>query len=375
MITMCPVIFDKEHLKTLFDALSRTYTVIGPRLRNGVIVVDEITFNDIPFGYSDHEEPGLYRTQKEGRNLFSFTIGPDSLKKFLHSSYKPLFSFDKTKQSYSVEPCKDNKKAQAFFGVKSCDLSALSVLDRVFSSLKNTSHGAQIFEYTRARQQAFIVAVNCIRAGNNCFCASMDSGPEVKDGYDIALTELETVFLAEAGSEKGKNIIETLPIQKAGAEVIAQRQNVIEECRLSMKKTIKTDDLPEFLYRHFDSPRWKEVAKRCLACGNCTLVCPTCFCNSIFDYVTLSGIKSSHEYRGQRIRAWDCCFSANFARVHGGNFRHSRRARYRHWMNHKLAYWIEEFGVSGCVGCGRCITWCPVGIDITEELQALRENH
>jgi sulfhydrogenase subunit beta (sulfur reductase) len=372
---MYPVIFDKQHLNKIFDILRNKYIIIGSRLRDGVIVLDELNYNDIPIGYSEHEEPGGYRLHKEGSGLFSFTHGPDSLKKFLHLPYKHLCSFEKTQQNYRAAKCTEDEQLHAFFGVKSCDIAALKVLDRVFGSIENRLMDVSGFEYTRKRQKAFIVAVNCTRAGNTCFCASMNTGPEVKDGYDIGLTELESVFLAEAGSERGKSIIESLPIRKAEPDVLVQKEKVLENCRSSMKRSMKTNDLPEFLYRNFDSPRWKETARRCLACGNCTLVCPTCFCNSVFDCVTLSGIKSSNDYRGQRIRSWDSCFFANFARVHGGNFRLSRKARYRHWINHKLAYWIEEFGVSGCVGCGRCITWCPVGIDITEELQALRDYH
>jgi sulfhydrogenase subunit beta (sulfur reductase) len=147
----------------------------------------------------------------------------------------------------------------------------------------------------------------------------------------------------------------------------------ISRCREAMTKKMKTGDLPGLLYRNSEHPRWAEIAERDLGCGNCTMVCPTCFCNSSFDTVSVQAISSNlREFSGVRRRSWDSCFSKNFARVHGGNFRPSRRARYRHWMTHKLAYWIDQFGRPGCVGCGRCITWCPVGIDITRELEELR---
>jgi sulfhydrogenase subunit beta (sulfur reductase) len=108
------------------------------------------------------------------------------------------------------------------------------------------------------------------------------------------------------------------------------------------------------------------VASRCLGCANCTLACPTCFCASVSDTTDLEGETAA------RVRRWDSCFTLDHSYIHGGSVRASLRARYRQWLTHKLASWIDQFGVSGCVGCGRCITWCPVGIDITEEVAAIR---
>jgi len=136
-----------------------------------------------------------------------------------------------------------------------------------------------------------------------------------------------------------------------------------------MGRHLDTEGLKERLDRSYEVPHWDEVAKRCLACGNCTMVCPTCFCATMEDTGDLGNTLT------ERRRVWDSCFSIEFSYVHGGSVRTSAGARYRQWITHKLAAWHHQFGVSGCVGCGRCITWCPAGIDITAEAAAVLRGH
>jgi sulfhydrogenase subunit beta (sulfur reductase) len=112
-------------------------------------------------------------------------------------------------------------------------------------------------------------------------------------------------------------------------------------------------------------PRWDDVAKRCLSCTNCTMVCPTCFCSTVNEVNDLAGEKTTRE------RVWESCFNEEHSHTAGGAVHPTTKSRYRQWLTHKLATWIDQFGTSGCVGCGRCITWCPVGIDITEEVAAM----
>ena len=135
-----------------------------------------------------------------------------------------------------------------------------------------------------------------------------------------------------------------------------------------MGRALDTGNIQGLLYENAEHPRWEQVAQRCLTCGNCTMVCPTCFCTTVEDTTNLAGDQAA------RTRRWDSCFSLDFSYIHGGPVRSSTRARYRHWITHKFAAWIDQFGSSGCVGCGRCITWCPVGIDVTEEIRSLREQ-
>ena len=126
------------------------------------------------------------------------------------------------------------------------------------------------------------------------------------------------------------------------------------------------NNLQALLYRNYNNERWQDLAQRCLDCGNCTMACPTCFCSKVEDITDLTGDHA------ERWREWDSCFTMDFSYIHGGSVRATTRSRYRQWLVHKLATWLDQFGSSGCVGCGRCITWCPVGIDLTEEVRLIR---
>jgi ferredoxin len=224
--------------------------------------------------------------------------------------------------------------------------------------------------YKIRRDHAFIVAVNCGQAGGTCFCVSMDAGPKVDAGFDLALTELieegSHMFVLEVGSAAGADMVKDLPGRPASEEEIKAAEEVVARTKGQMERSLDTSGLKELLQANPNHPRWEEVAQRCLTCGNCTNVCPTCFCTTVDDTTDLAGATA------ERVRRWDSCFTLDFSYIHGGSVRNSARSRYRQWMTHKLAHWIDQFGSSGCVGCGRCITWCPVGIDITEEAAAIR---
>src|SRR6266487_5651279 len=147
-----------------------------------------------------------------------------------------------------------------------------------------------------------------------------------------------------------------------------QARRIVQKTSEQMGRSLDTTEIKDLLYRNMEHPRWDEVATRCLSCTNCTMVCPTCFCTTVEDTSDLAGENA------ERWRKWDSCFDTSFSYISGGSIRSSVKSRYRQWMTHKLASWIDQFGTSGCVGCGRCITWCPVGIDITEEVRAIRES-
>jgi ferredoxin len=163
-------------------------------------------------------------------------------------------------------------------------------------------------------------------------------------------------------------VLTEIPHSQAGTEDIAQAAAVVARTAASMGRTMEAGGVKDLLLRNLQHPRWEDVAERCLTCGNCTMVCPTCFCTAMEDASDVSGQTAS------RSRRWDSCFTTDFSYIHGGSVRTSAKSRYRQWMTHKLATWFDQFGTSGCVGCGRCITWCPVGIDITEEVRAIRDS-
>ena len=360
----------KEDLSCVFDQLRASHRVIGPKIEGGVIVLAEIDVHDIPTGFEDHQAAGNYSLIRSDRpEIFSFSVGPDSFKRFLHPPVSEMFTFRRSRTSITITPPGREEKPLAFIGIRACDLSAMKLYDRIFleGPVKDNT-------YASLRSNAFIIAVNCCRPGDNCFCSSMGTGPEVKDGYDIVLTELRDSFLVESGTVRGQDLLARLALEEATGIDVDEKAERTGACIRAMKKSIRAEELPRLIYRNLDHPRWADIAKRDLECGNCTQVCPTCFCNATYDLVRLSQVSFKPPgLSGVRVRKWDSCFSRNFGRVHGGNFRPSRRARYRQWMSHKLAYTIEQFGLPGCVGCGRCITWCPAGIDITMELEALKD--
>jgi ferredoxin len=200
----------------------------------------------------------------------------------------------------------------------------------------------------------------------------MGTGPVAERGFDLALTELiddsRHSFVVEVGSERGAEVLSDVPSQTAQDPDRASAAAVHARTASQMGRELDVTDIKGLLYRNYEHPRWDEVAERCLTCGNCTMVCPTCFCTTVEDLTDLEG---EHVERQQR---WDSCFTVDYSQIHGGAVRASARSRYRQWMTHKLATWWDQFGTSGCVGCGRCITWCPVGIDITEEARAIRDS-
>jgi sulfhydrogenase subunit beta (sulfur reductase) len=363
-----PVVVRAEDLDVLFDALrARGYTVVGPTLRQEAIIYDELPSADsLPMGWTDEQAPGSYRLKRrEDDALFGYAVGPHSWKRFLFPPVTPLFSASRDGRAMLTEDPEPPAPRYAFIGVRACELAAIDVQDRVF-----VGAGGQDPVYGARRSDAFLVAVNCAEAGGTCFCVSMGTGPKVTAGYDLALTELlsgsEHAFLVEVGSERGAEVIRELRTTPAADEHVRAADRVVERTAASMGREMETDGIKDLLYRNLEHARWDDVAARCLACGNCTLACPTCFCSTVEDGSDLGGDG------GSRQRVWDSCFTLDHSYLHGGSVRVSTRSRYRQWMTHKLATWIDQFGTSGCVGCGRCITWCPVGIDITEEVAAIR---
>jgi ferredoxin len=261
------------------------------------------------------------------------------------------------------KPAQETIPLRAFIGVRACELSAIGIQDRVF--LSGEFHDPH---YMRRRERIFILAANCGRAYSTCFCSSMKTGPKVTEGFDLALTELPNAFVMEVGSEMGSEMLRDTPWEPATAFDLGRAAQSVQNAEREIERQLSTDDLPKLLYDNLEHPRWDDVAARCLSCGNCTQVCPTCFCVTVEDSCDLKATVAD------RRRVWDSCFVREFSHVHGGNIRPTIRARYRQWLTHKLASWIDQFGTSGCVGCGRCITWCPVGIDLTEEVKAIREK-
>jgi ferredoxin len=355
---------DFPHLLRILTG--RGYRVIAPTVRDGAIVYDEVrSVDDLPEGWTDEQDGGKYLLKKRGdRALFGYAVGPHSWKKILFPPRLRLWGARREGEGFTVHAEPPDDARFAFLGVRSCELHALAIQDRVFTP-------GDPF-YRARREKLFLVAVNCGQAGGTCFCVSMNTGPRATAGFDLVLTEILSpgrhFFVVEAGSEPGEAVLGELPARPASPPEAAEVDRACERARGQMGRSMDGGGIKELLDRNYEHPRWDDVAARCLTCGNCTLVCPTCFCNTVEDTTDLTGDHA------ERWRVWDSCFTLDFSRLHGGSVRTSTKGRYRQWMTHKLATWYDQFGTSGCVGCGRCITWCPVGIDITEEVRAIRES-
>lgn len=338
------------------------YQTIGPKLKDEAIVYDFIDgFEDLPVGYSDLQNNGYYRVHKEDdRSLFSnYTVGQNSIKQFIFPAYKTILKIKNENSSFQIESNSDKIPKFAFIGIRPCELAALKIQDKILTQGKYIDN-----DYLQIRQNMLIIAVNCSNPGNTCFCESMKTGPFASDGFDLALSEIQNqngnYLIIEAGSDKGTEIISAIKTSQPTDKQLSAERNLLEEAVLKFSRKLSIDNLKDLLFNQFDNPYWDEISKRCLTCGNCTMVCPTCFCNNIEDQTDLSGKNA------ERFRKWDSCFNNDFTYIHGGSIRSSAKSRYRQWHLHKLSYWHDQFETSGCVGCGRCITWCPVGIDITE---------
>ena len=371
VVTDQAVVIAPQALDILLQALQADgYSVVGPTVRDGVIAYDELRSSaDLPVGWTDEQQPGRYRLrQRDDGALFGYAVGPHSWKQFLHPPRLRLWRAEKSEGSFTVHADEAPPPKFAFLGVRACELHAIAIQDRVFfgGQFKNP-------DYQQRREAAFVIAVNCGEAGGTCFCVSMNTGPAVRKDFDLALTELLDAdrheLLVEIGSERGAKVMASVASRAALAADREAGEAVVANTAAHMGRHLNTEHLKEALQLQPEHPRWQEVADRCLACTNCTLVCPTCFCTSVEDTSQLAGNVA------ERWQRWDSCFTMDFSHLHGGSVRTSHRARYRQWATHKLAHWIDQFGTSGCVGCGRCISWCPVGIDLTAEANAIRDDY
>jgi sulfhydrogenase subunit beta (sulfur reductase) len=359
------VVVDAVDLPALFGALAdRGYTVVGPTVRDGAIVLAELTSAaELPFGWGVETEAGRYRLrERTDPAAFGHSAGPQSWKSVLHPARARMWSAERATGTVVAGEGGDRPR-YALLGVRPCDLRAVAILDQVLTGGRHVDH-----VYSGRRDGALIIAVECTEPGSTCFCSSMGCGPGTDTGFDLAMTELVDAeghrFLVRVGTPDGAAVLASVPSRAANDSTIRDAATAVSQAADQMGRTMPPG-LPRLLTDSRESPHWDDVAARCLTCGNCTMVCPTCFCTTTEDVTDLTGDHA------ERWRVWDSCFSLDFSYLHGGSVRASGQSRYRQWITHKLGTWHDQFDSSGCVGCGRCIAWCPTGIDITQEMSAL----
>ena len=349
----------------------RGYVVIAPTVRESAIVLDEVDgVAALPVGWSDEQEAATYRLhRRDDRSLFAYAVGPYSPRRYLTAPRKTLWTALRAGDGFELVDDTAEPPPYAFVGVRACELAAIAVQDHV---VRDGPHPDP--SYVRARERAFFVGVNCGSPAATCFCTSMGTGPAVETGHDLAATELldETrhELWVEVGTERGAEVLaevqSMMSWRTATEDDHDAARHVITGSVEQMTRRLDPAVARDVLIANLEHPRWDDVAERCLSCTNCTLVCPTCFCTAVEDVTSLDGD------RAERVQRWDSCFTLGHSTVHGtGSVRGDTRSRYRQWLTHKLSTWWDQFGESGCVGCGRCISWCPAGIDLTAEVAAI----
>lgn len=339
------------------------YKCLAPHYQDDSINYAEITkASELPWGYIDEQQPGYYRvTKTDTKQAFSFTLPAASVKPMLFKAKENIWKVKRNDNGKLVfEPVVEFEKI-AVFGIRPCDLRGIETQDRVF--MQNSYNDIR---YTKRRENQFIVAMNCTSAHYNCFCITLGDAPRADKGYDLAMTEIEQGFVTEIGSDAGRKLLNYLKVPAAsGAQVELALAGIINAGKMQHKKLPPIKEFEAKLVESPEHPQWEDAAKRCLSCGNCTNACPTCFCHTERDNPNVLGTETFH------TREWDSCFSLEHSYTHGETYHGLPKYRYRQWLTHKFATWRDQFRVKGCVGCGRCVTWCPVKIDVVDEINAI----
>ncbi len=330
-------ILDKGAVAPLVKALMADYRVVGPQAKGPKFVFGEIS------------DPAELRLD------YNTTILPPS-KAALQPPYERLATF-RLGENSAVEPVVEAVPT-VLLGVHTCDLHAIQVLDKVFSQDYPDAN------YLERRRQTVIVSLECLRpCDENSFCKDMGT-LTADEGYDLHLTDVGEAYTVHVGTERGEELLDKYVQAQSAAESDVRRLNDVLSAKWPhFKHRLDFDaaELPALLATAYEHPLWDELGDRCMACGSCTNVCPTCYCFNVVDEVNLTLTE------GERQRTWDSCQLDEFARVTGGeSFRHARSARQRHRFMRKGKYIYDKVGELGCVGCGRCIRTCLAHINIVD---------
>lgn len=332
----------KEKIRSVLDFLTGRYELFAP-----------VSDDGLKFEYAEVKDSAKVNLE--------FTNSHESPKKLFFPQYEVLFRYyaDGRKEVPALEA----DKKRIIFGMRPCDVKALLILDKVFDDAKY-----QDPYYLAKRNNTIIFALGCNNPIGTCFCTSFDIGPFAKKGADVFVADIGDACLFEAVSDKGKEVVEKLPdLKEAKPEQIAQLEKLSEESAAKIKRHIDLDGLPKELAEKQNDPMWEQIHKKCIRCGVCSFLCPTCHCFDIID--------ENDGQQGARVRIWDSCMSCGFTKeASGHNPLSGGKEKMRQRVMHKFSYFPENHNEFACVGCGRCIKNCPVRNDITQTIKKLRES-
>ncbi|MDF2519784.1 MAG: Heterodisulfide reductase, cytochrome reductase subunit [Clostridia bacterium] len=335
-------ILKKDNLRAFISALAGEGTVFTPQREEGQVMLLPYNEDSFTMDYTN----------------FAFPV-----KEHLFKQKEILFSWESKDGDINVEtPGNINAGRHVYFGVRPCDVYGIRYMDKFFLE------GYRDEFYGRNRAAAIIIAVNCTEAGENCFCSSLGTGPFAEEGYDLLFTPIDSDYIVEAGTEKGRQLVELAKslLIEAGGELLAQKDKIKREALSTFTNKIKDINVSGVLEKNFDNPLWQELSKDCISCTGCTSLCPTCTCFNVVEESKGSG-------SGCRVRYWDSCQSDSFTRNAKNHNPRSKEARVRYRIYDKFEYIEDKFGMKGCTGCGRCINVCPAAINIVEIINKLAD--
>jgi len=349
-----------EDLRVVVEFLQRELggaKLFGYRHHNGRIAFSEINnINEIFVALTDIQKPGYYRASSGYRFRHSFSSPKVFLLPPEHLILTVSRDYDILESSSSFQ-----ELTAIFFGIKPCDRKAIDILDHIL-------YGRSPVYTTRRNAVRAIVVEECLEPGETCFCSTVNAGPTISSGFDIAYARLYGDLLVfRYGSSLGEKILGKVGLQRAQESHVKMYLEMVNRAISMMRGRIPNiSEIQKALMEKVSAkPFWEEISSKCVGCGNCNYVCPTCFCTEIEDRVE-NGFST-------RVGVWLGCLTYTYGLVAGGHFRQELYTRYRHFILHKFLFYPKQVGDIGCVGCGRCITWCPLGIDLRETLSRIAE--
>jgi ferredoxin len=331
---------DKKDIAKLLSQWSQQFAVFLPSIESGVATMAKWDGKDTSF-----------------LDWYRNTVIPPKASFF--PAMEEMFGFQKDREGYHIELPPSNEHKQLIFGVRPCDARALAILDMTFKEAYEDPY------YLPKRRSAVLVGLGCTNPYDSCFCTSLGISPAQSTDVDLMLTDIGDEFLIEEVTDKGKELIaKATEVKKASKEEEAKAKEVKEAARQKVTRKIDTEGIGDRLLACFDDQDyWEKIAAKCISCGICTLLCPTCYCFDINDELV--------RQQGARFRSWDSCAFPLYTKMPMENPRLEKWHRVRQKVCHKFKFYPMNFGVIACTGCGRCIRLCPVNWDITQVLESV----